>query len=619
MKGNLGQSFHFRNYFHSFLFRINNREYWLLLLRTMSYISVYAEKTKSGPIIKLLFSLNDRKYSMSRVATEQVGRTLKRIGISVQKANEKGQAGVKKKVKKQEVPDNVPVVLHWPNGESVDDNLSNAQAWKELNCLRIGEVKFLVKENTPIVHSARIPSVIMAGFPVVPVVKLEFADKANSYFKWFKETGCSSPTVGESISTSNEVESVTKSEKSWIEIGHEFIYIPSVSDIGCVLKMSCMAGNVDKVAHEWFDVTATSKVAASPGITPFDARHLYTVKPTSDISTFRVVSYNVLADCYLEDDDICKAWFGYCPKYALAIDYRQQLLLKEIVGYHGDIVCLQECGRRLFDEYLCPMMAYQSYTGVVKYKSGVMPEGGAIFYNNSKFTLISEHNFELKDSLMNDMCNSELLEKVRAVPEVYEKLISRTTVAQILALRCVKHPQDYICVVNTHLYFRPNAPFIRNLQTMIVLNMLKQAMGNLDLQLKEEHGTNYRIGVVFCGDFNSLPGSGVVELLSSGILPDSHQDWNLPIDKPEQTVTFLEVPPYHHEFGFQNCSGFPEFTTYTEGFIGVIDYIFASKKYFNLESVIPVPSKDELQLYTAIPSPVMPSDHIALICELKWK
>ena len=618
LKGNF-TSHHF-TFFPIFLpFRIKHREVRLRLFRNMNYLSVYTEKTSSGHMVKLLFSLNDRKYSMSRVASEQVGKTLKRIGISVQKANAKGQPGLKKKAKNLEVLDNVPVVLFWPNGDNVDDNLANAQAWKELNCLKIGETQFLVEENTPIVHSARIPSVIMAGFPVAPVVKLEFAHKATSQFKWFKETDCSNPTVGESNSSSNEGESVTKSEKTWIEVGHDFIYIPSVDDIGCVLKMSCKAGNVEKLARVWFDVIATSEVAAGPGMTPFDTRHLYTAKPTSDTSAVRVVSYNVLADCYLEDDDICKAWFGYCPKYALAIDYRQQLLLKEIVGYHGDIVCLQECGRRLFNEYLSPMMASRGYTGAIKYKCGVMPEGGAIFYNNSKFTLVYQHNFELKESLINDICNKELLEKVRAVPEVYEKLTSRTTVAQILGLRCVEHSQDYICVVNTHLYFRPNALFIRNLQTMIVLNMLKEAMSSLDSQLKEEHGTNYRIGVVFCGDFNSLPGSGVVELLSSGILQSYHQDWNIPVEKPDQTATFLEVPSYSHEFSFQNCCGFPEYTAYTEGFIGVIDYIFASKKYFEVDSVIPMPSKEELQLYTAIPSPVMPSDHIALICELKWK
>ncbi|CAB3981573.1 Hypothetical predicted protein [Paramuricea clavata] len=583
----------------------------------MNYLSVYAEKTNNSQNVKLLFSLNDRKFNMSRVATEPVGKTLKRIGISVEKANTKGQDGTKMRGKKQEVLNNIPVALFWANGEAMDNELTNEDAWKEGNVLNICESKFLVEENTPIVHSARVPSVIMAGFPVVPTVKLEYADKENSQFKWFKQAHPSKPTVGEATSMPSEVEN--ESETSWIEIGQEFIYIPNVSDIGCVLKMSCKAASIEKVAHEWFDVTAVSDVAAGPGVTPFDTRHLYTAKPTSGSSVFRVISYNILADCYLEDDTTCQMWFGYCPKYALGIDYRQQLLLKEIVGYHGDIVCLQECGRRLFDHYLSPMMASRGYTGVVKYKTGVMPEGEAIFFNNSNFTLISQHNFELKDSLTNDICNNELLKKVRAVPEVYEKLMSRTTVAQIIVLRCAERPEDYICVVNTHLYFRPNASFIRNLQTMIVLNMLKKSIDSLDFELREKHGNSHQIGVVFCGDFNSLPGSGVVQLLSDGMLASCHPDWNLPVEKPEQTTTCLQMPSYSQEFGFQNCCGFPEFTAYTEGFSGVIDYIFASKKYFEAESVIPVPSKEEVQLYTAIPSPVMPSDHIALICELKWK
>jgi 2',5'-phosphodiesterase len=583
----------------------------------MNYLSVYAEKTNNSQNVKLLFSLNNRKFNMSRVATEPVGKTLKRIGISVEKANTKGQDGTKKRGKKQEVLNNIPVALFWANGAAMDSELTNEDAWKEGNVLNICESKFLIEENTPIVHSARIPSVIMARFPVVPMVKLEFADKENSQFKWFKQAHSSKPTVGEATSMPSEVEN--ESATSWIEIGQEFIYIPNVSDIGCVLKMSCKAASIEKVAHEWFDVTAVSDVAAGPGVTPFDTRHLYTAKPTSGSSVFRVVSYNILADCYLEDDTTCQMWFGYCPQYALGIDYRQQLLLKEIVGYHGDIVCLQECGRRLFDHYLSPMMASRGYTGVVKYKTGVMPEGEAIFFNNSNFTLISQHNFGLNDSLTNDICNNELLKKVQAVPEVYEKLMSRTTVAQIIVLRCVERPEDYICVVNTHLYFRPNASFIRNLQTMIVLNMLKKTIDSLDFELREKRGNSYQIGVVFCGDFNSLPGSGVVQLLSDGMLASCHPDWNLPVEKPEQTTTCLQMPSYSQEFGFQNCCGFPEFTAYTEGFSGVIDYIFASKKCFEVESVIPVPSKEEVQLYTAIPSPVMPSDHIALICELKWK
>ncbi|XP_028393203.1 2',5'-phosphodiesterase 12-like [Dendronephthya gigantea] len=575
----------------------------------MNYLSVYTELVNNVQNIKLLFSLNNRRYNMCRSPADPVGKTLKRIGVSVQKSIKKeGDLGGKE-AEKQEALNDIPVALFYPNGEMVDSELANQVAWKESNVLNIGDSRFLVEENTPLVDNAKIPSVIMAGFPVVPVVKLKFADRENSLFKWFKSRADGSNP------SSTQVE---EKEASWIEIGQGFIYIPKIADIGCFLKMSCKAaGGVGKTAHTWFDVTSTCEVTPGPGDTPYDKRHLSTAKPTSDPRIFRFISYNILADCYIEDETFRNTWFGYCPKYCLESDYRQQLVLKEIEGYNGDIICLQECGRRLFENHLNPMMTSLGYGGSVKYKSGVMPEGGAIFFRKSKFTLIKQDNFLLSESFTNDACNNELLKRVQEAKFFYEKLMSRTTVGQIIILQSVQCPQNYICVVNVHLYFNPDTPFIRNLQTMIMLNVLKKTMENLDLELKQNDGGRHQVGVVFCGDLNSLPDSGVVQLLSSGELPDSHPDWNLPGEKPEHN--HLEMMPYSHKFGLQNCCGFPEYTNYTEGFIGLLDYIFSSKKFFDVESNIPIPSTEEVQLYTALPSPVLPSDHVALVCDLKWK
>ena len=50
------------------------------------------------------------------------------------------------------------------------------------------------------------------------------------------------------------------------------------------------------------------------------------------ISRIRVVSYNILADIYADSDFSRNELFPYCPPYALAIDYRKPLLLKEITG-----------------------------------------------------------------------------------------------------------------------------------------------------------------------------------------------------------------------------------------------------------------------------------------------
>jgi 2',5'-phosphodiesterase len=55
---------------------------------------------------------------------------------------------------------------------------------------------------------------------------------------------------------------------------------------------------------------------------------------------FRLMTYNLLADLYADSDFSRTQLHPQCPPYALAIDYRKQLLLKEILGFHADIMCL---------------------------------------------------------------------------------------------------------------------------------------------------------------------------------------------------------------------------------------------------------------------------------------
>ena len=55
---------------------------------------------------------------------------------------------------------------------------------------------------------------------------------------------------------------------------------------------------------------------------------------------FRVVSYNLLADIYSDSDYARDVLFSYCPPYALDMDYRRQVLLKEITGMIDMILSL---------------------------------------------------------------------------------------------------------------------------------------------------------------------------------------------------------------------------------------------------------------------------------------
>ena len=53
---------------------------------------------------------------------------------------------------------------------------------------------------------------------------------------------------------------------------------------------------------------------------------------------FRVCSFNVLAQCYVN-----QIRFPYTAPYALKWRYRRVQLMKEVLSYNADILCLQEC------------------------------------------------------------------------------------------------------------------------------------------------------------------------------------------------------------------------------------------------------------------------------------
>lgn len=44
--------------------------------------------------------------------------------------------------------------------------------------------------------------------------------------------------------------------------------------------------------------------------------------------SFRIISYNILADAYCKFGDM----YPYCPREVLDVDYRKQLIFKEIQG-----------------------------------------------------------------------------------------------------------------------------------------------------------------------------------------------------------------------------------------------------------------------------------------------
>jgi 2',5'-phosphodiesterase len=66
-----------------------------------------------------------------------------------------------------------------------------------------------------------------------------------------------------------------------------------------------------------------------------------------------VVSYNILADLYADSEVSRKQLFPYCPPYALNIDYRKQLIMKELLGESVIVLAAQALPNKILPFTVC--------------------------------------------------------------------------------------------------------------------------------------------------------------------------------------------------------------------------------------------------------------------------
>lgn len=140
--------------------------------------------------------------------------------------------------------------------------------------------------------------------------------------------------------SSEAAEDCSGEESIWDKVGDTRVYVPPNKDIGCRIKLICTPRDATRSGLSK-ELISGGAVEAGPGACTFDNRHMYTVKGT-EWPTVRVVSYNILADVYAQTELSKTVLYPYCAPYALQLDYRQNLIKKELSGYNADIICLQE-------------------------------------------------------------------------------------------------------------------------------------------------------------------------------------------------------------------------------------------------------------------------------------
>uniref|UniRef100_A0A672GKZ8 2',5'-phosphodiesterase 12 n=1 Tax=Salarias fasciatus TaxID=181472 RepID=A0A672GKZ8_SALFA len=545
------------------------------------------------PKLTISFCLDGSHKHMLRDQDEPLGKVLARIANSITKNQNKAKKSKKNRDQQPSLPVEAAALVKLYRGEDeVPDTVPNSEAWLDGAVLQVGDVKFSVRRNPPSFTAAELPGSLLAGFPVCPKLEVEFGNLQDCQFTWFRED--------RARASGDDSAEPPHQDGGWSEVGCERVFVPSNQDIGRRLKLSCTPRDGSR-SGSTRELVSAGAVEAGPGVCTFDNRHAYTARQAAWPAT-RVVSYNILADVYAQTDLSKTVLYPYCAPYALQLDYRQNLIKKELAGYNADIVCLQEVDKGVFVDSLTPALDAFGLDGVFRIKEK-QHEGLATFYRRSKFRLLSRHDIMLSEALTSDPAHSELLQKVSANDALKDKIVQRSTSLQVSVLEDLNKPGRKLCVANTHLYWHPKGGNVRLVQMGVALRHLGRVIS------EAAPGAP----LIFCGDFNSTPNSGVFQLLTETLVPQQHADWSS--SGPEESCS-MELPS-----GFPpllSAYGRPAYTNYVGGFHGCLDYIFIQPESMQVEQVIPLPSHEEVTTHQALPSVAHPSDHIALVCDLRW-
>ncbi|CAL9051429.1 unnamed protein product [Musa banksii] len=453
--------------------------------------------------------------------------------------------------------------------------------------------------------------------------------------------------VGSSVLNNGPVPiySTTVAERNgeaWSEVGRSRTYTPTSDDINHVLKFECVVvyaetripvGNVHTIL--------TSRVIPAPSPTPrrmiqvngADVLGQLDVDSRSASSrTFSVLSYNILSDAYATSET-----YSYCPSWALSWSYRRQNLLREIIGYHADILCLQEVQNEHFEEFFAPELDKHGYQALFKRRTSEVYSGNpnsvdgcATFFRRDRFSQVKKYEVEFNKAAQSLTDQGIAAGQQKAA---LTRLI-KDNIALIVVLESKfgNHGADnpgkrrLLCVANTHVNVHHEYMDVKLWQVHTLLKGLEKIAISADIPM------------LVCGDFNTVPGSAPHSLLARGKVDPLHPD--LAVD-PFGILRLTnklshQLPLVSAYSSFARMGGVapgveqqrrrmdpatnePLFTNCTKDFVGTVDYIFYTADSLMVESLLELLDEESLRKDTAIPSPQWSSDHIALLAQFRCK
>mmetsp|Transcript_12787 Transcript_12787/g.14903 ORF Transcript_12787/g.14903 Transcript_12787/m.14903 type:complete len:305 (+) Transcript_12787:432-1346(+) len=300
-------------------------------------------------------------------------------------------------------------------------------------------------------------------------------------------------------------------------------------------------------------------------------------------------------------------------------------MLKELLSYKPDIICLQEVSSRVFSEDLKPFLSSKGFNGF--YTQGLNTRHGiaqATFVRIEGIEVLQYEHKHLKNHFLSPTKGSQ---------EFRNKISQVSQSVQLLRFS-VRGSNAECILANVHLFYDPSFSDVKVYQALIVC------------QLTEQFANGCK-NILMAGDFNSLPScdydgvplaqanrgwgdprdeqSGVYRIISKGSLerhhphhPDSFKNRQpLPNVSSHATSFGPLLNPLgsfrnvYHEFYKRSENFYALVTTKTDSFAGLIDHIFFQGS-ITLQAVVAGVASADIDL---IPNEYFPSDHISIGAE----
>ncbi|KAI8374608.1 Endonuclease/exonuclease/phosphatase [Radiomyces spectabilis] len=333
---------------------------------------------------------------------------------------------------------------------------------------------------------------------------------------------------------------------------------------------------------------------------------------------FTVLCYNILCQKYATSQA-----YGYTPSWALNWDYRQELLIAELQGWNADIFCLQEVEMGRFEDTLQhhfkeegdydSIFYPKSRAKTMSEKERRVVDGCATFYRASKFNIIEHYLLEY---------NQKALQRpdFKKTEDIYNRVMNKDNIA-ILTMLENKQTLERVLVANSHVHWDPSFADVKLVQVGMLMDEIEKfAMKHLSPPASSPNGRVYAspaaLPTVVCGDFNSVPESGVYEFLSKSAVEQGHCDFG---DHIYGNYTSEGLShPLSLKSAYSHIGELP-FTNYTPGYKGVLDYIWYTNNTLDVLSLLGPIEESYLTRVVGFPNPHFPSDHIPIMTELRFR